>query len=121
MSIKEELENVMPAKLAVERVSKRFFTGRSGKVHALDNISLQVNVGGFVCLVGPSGCGKSTLLNIIAGLETPDSGPVLADAKPISGPGRDRMGMFQESALFPWLDVMGNVLFGLKLKPGFTA
>jgi NitT/TauT family transport system ATP-binding protein len=76
MSIREELENVVPAKLAVERVSKRFFTGRSGEVHALDNISLQVNVGG---LVGPSGCGKSTLLNIIAGLEKPDSGQVLAD------------------------------------------
>jgi NitT/TauT family transport system ATP-binding protein len=65
----------------VERVSKRFFTGRSGEVHALDDISLQVNVGGFVCLVGPSGCGKSTLLNIIAGLEKPDSGQVLADGK----------------------------------------
>jgi NitT/TauT family transport system ATP-binding protein len=121
MSIREELENVVPAKLAVERVSKRFFTGRSGEVHALDNISLQVNVGGFLCLVGPSGCGKSTLLNIIAGLEKPDSGQVLADGKPITEPGRDRMVMFQEPALFPWLDVMGNVLFGLKLKPGLNA
>jgi NitT/TauT family transport system ATP-binding protein len=121
MSIREELENVVPAKLAVERVSKRFLTGQSGEVHALDNISLQVNVGGFLCLVGPSGCGKSTLLNIIAGLEKPDSGQVLADGKPITEPGRDRMVMFQEPALFPWLDVMGNVLFGLKLKPGLNA
>src|SRR6476469_3385664 len=121
MSIREELENVVPAKLAVEQVSKRFFTGRSGEVHALDAVSLQVNVGGFLCLVGPSGCGKSTLLNIIAGLEKPDSGQVLADGKPITEPGRDRMVMFQEAALFPWLDVMGNVLFGLKLKPGLNA
>src|ERR1700724_2330197 len=121
MSIREELENVVPAKLAVERVSKRFFTGRSGEVHALDAVSLQVNVGGFLCLVGPSGCGKSTLLNIIAGLEKPDSGQMLADGKPIPEPGRDRMVMFQEPALFPWLDVMGNVLFGLKLKPGLNA
>lgn len=121
MSIREELENVVPAKLAVDRVSKRFFTGRSGEVHALDAVSLQVNVGGFLCLVGPSGCGKSTLLNIIAGLEKPDSGQVLADGKPITEPGRDRMVMFQEPALFPWLDVMGNVLFGLKLKPGLNA
>jgi sulfonate transport system ATP-binding protein len=120
MSIREELENVVPAKLAVDRVSKRFFTG-SGEVHALDTVSLQVNVGGFLCLVGPSGCGKSTLLNIIAGLEKPDSGQVLADGKPITEPGRDRMVMFQEAALFPWLDVMGNVLFGLKLKPGLNA
>jgi len=121
MSISEELENVVPAKLAVEQVSKRFPTGRGGEVHALDSVSLQVNVGGFVCLLGPSGCGKSTLLNIIAGLEKPDSGRVLADGKPITEPGRDRMMMFQESALFPWLDVMGNVLFGLKLKPGLKA
>src|SRR3981081_3755785 len=118
MSITQELENVLPAKLAVEQVSKRFSTGRGGEVHALDAVSLQFNVGGFVCLVGPSGCGKSTLLNIIAGLEKPDSGRVLADGKPITEPGRDRMVMFQESALFPWLDVTGNVLFGLKLKPG---
>jgi NitT/TauT family transport system ATP-binding protein len=60
-------------------------------------------------------------LNIIAGLEKPDSGQVLADGKPITEPGRDRMMMFQEPALFPWLDVMGNVLFGLKLKPGLNA
>src|SRR5215471_8172128 len=121
MSISEELENVVPAKLAVEQVSKRFPTGRGGEVHALDSVSLQVNVGGFVCLVGPSGCGKSTLLNIIAGLEKPDNGQVLTDGKPITEAGRDRMMMFQESALFPWLDVMGNVLFGLKLKPGLQA
>jgi sulfonate transport system ATP-binding protein len=121
MSISEELENVVPAKLAVEQVSKWFPTGRGGEVHALEAVSLQVNVGGLVCLVGPSGCGKSTLLNIIAGLEKPDSGRVLADGKPITEPGRDRMMMFQESALFPWLDVMGNVLFGLKLKPGLKA
>jgi NitT/TauT family transport system ATP-binding protein len=118
MSIEEQLQNVTPAKLAVESVSKRFRTNRGEEVHALDNISFHVNVGGFVCLVGPSGCGKSTLLNIIAGIERPDSGQVLTDGKPITEPGRDRMMMFQESALFPWLDVLGNVLFSLKLKPG---
>jgi NitT/TauT family transport system ATP-binding protein len=67
--------------------------------------------------VGPSGCGKSTLLNIIAGLEKPDEGTVYADGHPVTGPGRERMVMFQESALFPWLDALGNVMFGLKLKP----
>ena len=69
---------------------------------------------------GSSGCGKSTLLNIIAGLEMPDQGRVLADESPVNGPGSDRMVMFQESTLYPWLDVLGNVLFGLKLKPGLT-
>src|SRR5438093_6582027 len=120
MSVEEELQVTAPSKLAVEKVSKRFRTGRSGDVHALDNVSLQVGEGDFVCLVGPSGCGKSTLLSIIAGLEKPDSGQVLADGKPVSEPGRDRMVMFQESALFPWLDVIGNVMFGLKLKPNLT-
>ena len=87
-------------------------------VHALDQVSLTVREGEFVCLVGPSGCGKSTLLNIIAGLEEPDAGRVHTDGKPVTDAGRDRMMMFQESALFPWLDVLGNLMFGLKLKPG---
>jgi NitT/TauT family transport system ATP-binding protein len=107
-----------PSKIVVEQVSKWFATGRSGQVHALDAVSLQAGEGDFVCLVGPSGCGKSTLLNLIAGLEKPDRGQVLADGKPITEPRRDRMMMFQEPALFPWLDVRANVLFGLKLKPG---
>ncbi len=115
-AIREELQNVAPEKLVVEGVSKWFRTRRA-TVHALDNVSLTILEGEFVCLVGPSGCGKSTLLNIIAGLEIPDKGQVLADGKPVTGPGRERMMMFQESALFPWLDVIDNVMFGLKLKP----
>jgi NitT/TauT family transport system ATP-binding protein len=118
-SVTEELQLVPPSKLAIEDVSKIFRTA-TGEVLALDRVSLQVNEAEFVCLVGPSGCGKTTLLNIIAGLEKPDSGRVLADGKPITSPGRDRLVMFQEPALFPWLDVLGNVLFGLKLKPNLT-
>jgi NitT/TauT family transport system ATP-binding protein len=114
-SASEELEVIAPSKLAIDNVSKSFHTA-SGKVLALDRVSLNVAEGEFVCLVGASGCGKSTLLNIIAGLEKPDSGTILADGKPIAGPGRERLVMFQEPALFPWLDVFGNVLFGLKLK-----
>src|SRR5947207_3103369 len=118
-SVIEELQLVPPSKLAVEDVSKTFRTA-TGEILALDRVSLQVNEAEFVCLVGPSGCGKTTLLNIIAGLEKPDSGRVLADGKPVTSPGRDRLVMFQEPALFPWLDVLGNVLFGLKLKPNLT-
>jgi len=118
-SITEELEVIAPSKLAIDNVSKSFQSA-SGTVLALDHVSLQVDEGEFVCLVGASGCGKTTLLNIIAGLEKPDSGNVLADGKPITSPGRDRLVMFQEPALFPWLDVFGNVLFGLKLKPNLT-
>ena len=119
MRLHEELQIIHPAKLSVERVSKHFRL-RSGEVHALENVSLQIAEGDFVCLVGPSGCGKSTLLNIIAGLEKPDSGQVLTDGNPVTKPGRDRMVMFQESALFPWLDVLGNVMFGLRLKPNLN-
>ena len=118
-SITEELEVIAPSKLAINNVSKSFQSA-SGTVLALDHVSLQVGEGEFVCLVGASGCGKTTLLNIIAGLEKPDSGSVLADGKPVTRPGRDRLVMFQEPALFPWLDVFGNVLFGLKLKPNLT-
>jgi NitT/TauT family transport system ATP-binding protein len=118
--VAQELQEVRPAKLAIEGVSKWF---RDGVVetHALDNINLQIEEREFVCLVGPSGCGKSTLLNLIAGLEFPDKGTILADGKQVTEPGRERMMMFQESALFPWQNVLGNVLFGLRLKPGLRA
>lgn len=119
MSLSEELEPIAPAKLTIKNVSKSFESNR-GVVQALDNVSLKIKEEEFVCLVGPSGCGKSTLLNIIAGLDMPDEGEVLIDGTPITGPARERMMMFQESALFPWLDVLGNVMFSLKLKPGLT-
>ncbi|MDX2187719.1 MAG: ABC transporter ATP-binding protein [Opitutaceae bacterium] len=119
MTVQTELVNEAPSKLSVGAVSKSFHTPK-GSVHALDRVSLEVSEGEFVCLVGPSGCGKSTLLNIIAGLDTADEGDLFCDGKPVTGPGRDRMVMFQEHALFPWLDVLDNVLFGLNLKPGLT-
>src|SRR6266849_9192217 len=118
-SVSEELQVIAPSKLAIENVSKSFKSA-TGLVQALDRVSLQVAEGEFVCIVGASGCGKSTLLSIIAGLEKPDRGTVKADGKPVTGPGRERLVMFQEPALFPWLDVLGNVLFGLKLKRNLT-
>jgi NitT/TauT family transport system ATP-binding protein len=102
------------AKLILDGVSKWYRTPRAN-VHALDNVSLTVDDGEFICLVGPSGCGKSTLLDIVAGLTKADAGQVLADGVAVHGPGRHRLVMFQESALFPWLTVHGNVMFGLKL------
>ena len=115
----QEVQSSPPEKLVIDGVSKTFRTERSD-VTALDNVSLNIREGEFVCLVGPSGCGKSTLLNIIAGLEQPDQGQVLADGQPVNGATGGRMMMFQEPALFPWLDVLGNVMFGLKLKPKLT-
>jgi NitT/TauT family transport system ATP-binding protein len=119
MSLREELEGVQPASISIDHVSKWFRSARQN-VHALDDVSLEVDEGEFVVIVGPSGCGKSTLLDIIAGLEKPDQGRVLAGNEPVLQPGRHRLVMFQESALFPWLNVFGNVMFGLRLKPGLT-
>jgi NitT/TauT family transport system ATP-binding protein len=112
--------NLVPAsKLSIQGVSKWYKTP-TATVHALDDVSLEVADGEFVCLVGPSGCGKTTLLDIIAGLTKPDQGQVLADGQPVAGPGRQRLVMFQEAALFPWLTVFGNVMFGLKLNTDLT-
>ncbi len=101
------------AKLSICGVSKRF-QSRAGAVEALKDIDLEIADGEFVVLVGPSGCGKSTLLNIVAGLETADSGQVLENDRPIAGPGRDRGMVFQDGALFPWLTAEKNVQFGLR-------
>ncbi len=120
MSITKELANPQPAKLRVENVSK-LYRGSRQTVSALEDINLRVEEGEFVCLLGASGCGKSTLLNLIAGLEKPTEGSLHSDGQPITGPGRQRMVMFQDHALFPWLNVIDNVLFGLKLKPGLSA
>ena len=103
------------AKLVVEGITKWYRTG-AANVHALDDISLEIGNGEFVCLVGASGCGKSTLLDIMAGLTKADAGRVLADGEPVVRPGRQRLVMFQEPALFPWLTAFGNVMFGLKLR-----
>ncbi|WP_287822466.1 ABC transporter ATP-binding protein [Clostridium sp.] len=81
----------------------------------LDNINLSFKQGEFICLLGPSGCGKSTLLNIIAGLEKPTSGKILLNDKEVKEVGPDKAFMFQEAALFPWLKVIDNVEFGMKM------
>ncbi len=99
--------------LRVEEISKLFLS-RERRVEALRPVNLEVDAGEFVCFLGPSGCGKSTLLSIIAGLETPSSGKVFANGKEVQGPGTDRILLFQEAALFPWLDVQKNVEFGLQ-------
>lgn len=112
-------EQVTPAKISLRNVSKTF-RSRQGSVLAIDSISFDVREGEFLCLVGPSGCGKSTILNLIAGLDTATEGEVLMDGELITGPGRERMVMFQDSALFPWLDVLQNVMFGLRLKPNLN-
>ncbi|MBI5208177.1 MAG: ABC transporter ATP-binding protein [Candidatus Firestonebacteria bacterium] len=101
-------------KLEIKNVSKHFYS-KNGKLSAVENINLTINEGEFLSIVGPSGCGKSTLLNLIAGLETPDEGTIELDGVKITVPGPDRVVIFQEGALFPWLSVIKNVEFGLKM------
>lgn len=98
--------------LSIRNLSKSF---NGTNRETLQNISLDIEQGEFICVVGPSGCGKSTLLNLIAGLEEPTSGSIKIDGEEVKGPGADRIVMFQEAALFPWLTVMENVRFGMEL------
>lgn len=83
---------------------------------ALDNISFEIKDGEFVSFIGPSGCGKSTLLRIIAGLLKPDAGKVIVDGKKVTGPGSDRMVVFQDYVLFPWVNVWKNIAMGMEIK-----
>src|SRR5262245_27638007 len=101
--------------LALRGVSKRF-TARRREMLALDAATLEVRPREFVCIVGPSGCGKSTLLNIAAGIDADYEGEALFEVAAIRGMACERAVVFQEPALFPWLDVRGNVEFGLKLR-----
>ena len=101
-------------KLQAKNIVKHF-DHNGNSVLALDGINLNVDEGDFICIVGPSGCGKSTFLNIVAGLEKPDSGEILLNGNKITTPGPDRTMVFQEGALFPWLKVIDNVEFGLKM------
>lgn len=102
-------------KVKIDHVEK-IYDGRKGKMIALNGVDLDIMENEFICVVGPSGCGKSTLLNIIAGLLEPTSGAVYVDGKKVEGTGTERGVVFQQYALFPWLTVMKNVMFGLKLK-----
>jgi NitT/TauT family transport system ATP-binding protein len=103
-------------KVSLDGISLSYKTNDGSPLLALDNINLKVKAGEFLCIVGPSGCGKSTLLHLIAGLQPATSGKVLIDDRPIEGTGTDRILIFQELGLFPWLTVGQNVEFGMKMK-----
>lgn len=102
--------------LVLEGLCKRFDNSEKDTLHEID---LEVKTGEFVCIVGASGCGKSTLLNLVAGLEQPTQGKVLLDGEEVLKPGADRTVMFQEHGLFPWLSVLENVKFGMRMA-GFS-
>ena len=94
----------------------KYFEHDGKPLKAIGGVNLTVDDGEFVCIVGPSGCGKSTFLRILAGLEKPDDGEILLDGKKLVTTGPDRIMVFQEGALFPWLTVRDNVEYGLKIS-----
>jgi NitT/TauT family transport system ATP-binding protein len=102
-------------RLEASGISKHF-AARGQVLAALEGIDLVVPEGEFLCLIGPSGCGKTTLLYLLAGLETPSTGQIMAGGQPVRGTDSSRVLIFQDAALFPWLSVQANVEFGLRMR-----
>ena len=100
------------SKLSMNRVSMEF-RGDGKAIPVLEDISLEIADGEFVCLVGPSGAGKSTMLNVMAGFLAPTSGTITINGEAVRGPDPRRILVFQEHGVFPWLTVEGNIAFGL--------
>lgn len=100
--------------LSLKNINRQY-TADKKSFFALQDITIDIPQGQFVCFLGPSGCGKSTLIHLIAGLDAPTEGELFFEGNLITGPSCERTVMFQESALFPWLSVIENVEFGLKI------
>src|SRR6266849_11208726 len=112
-------------KVSLHNVSRSFVSPVGERIQAIHDINFEVedayssdgrDIGEFRVLLGPSGCGKSTILRLIAGLDRPDTGEVLVNGKPVTGPGRDRGMVFQKYPSFPWLTVAGNIEYGMKIN-----
>lgn len=103
-------------KVDLKNVNKSFTKGKNETLPVLQDIDFSIEAGEFVSLLGPSGCGKSTILKLIAGLSHPSSGELKVNDTSITGPGTDRVVVFQEGGLFPWMTVLENVTYGLKIK-----
>ncbi|AMD17691.1 nitrate ABC transporter ATP-binding protein [Methanobrevibacter sp. YE315] len=101
--------------IEVKNIYKTFKSKKTNQLSVLENINLTINDGELICLLGPSGCGKTTLLRLIAGLEQPTSGEIVANGEVVKKPSGDRAVIFQQYSLFPWLTVLQNVTFGLEM------
>ncbi len=112
----EKVIKLLERKLTGWQEKREIYNSRNGEMVALNGVNLDIAENEFICVVGPSGCGKSTLLNIIAGLLEPSSGAVYCDGKKVEGTGTERGVVFQQYALFPWMTVKKNVMFGLNLQ-----
>jgi NitT/TauT family transport system ATP-binding protein len=105
---KQTAARIEPGEMEMRGVYKSFGPGKE----VLENVSFTIQKGSFTCLCGPSGCGKSTIINILAGFMPPDIGECLIDGQPVTGPGSDRLVVFQETALLPWKTLWENTIYG---------
>ena len=100
--------------IEIKNINKSFKTRGNSLLPVLEDINLTIDDGELVCLLGPSGCGKTTLLRLIAGLDKPTSGEIVANGEVVKKPSGDRAVIFQQYSLFPWLNVLQNVMYGLE-------
>ncbi len=103
------------SEISVRNVSKSYGTEHFGK-QVIHNCSFTLERGKLTVMIGPSGCGKSTLIRLLAGFERPSSGTITVDGKPMTGPGVDRLVVFQETALFPWMSTYDNIMYGPRAR-----
>ena len=102
--------------LSIENISMRFDLKNGSSVQALKDVSLEIEEGQIITVLGPSGCGKTTLLNIVAGFLAPTEGKVVLNEQVVQGPAAERGMVFQQGALFEWMNVRANVAFGPRMK-----
>ena len=107
-------QRISPIILQIKNISKEYKSSNLITQTIFDGMDLEIREGEFVTIIGKSGCGKSTLLNIVAGLDKSFSGDVIIEGKPVKSTSQDRIVIFQENALFPWLNVVQNIEFSLR-------
>jgi NitT/TauT family transport system ATP-binding protein len=111
--------SIKPGELQVSGVFKGYGDQRF-RSEVVRDCTFTIERSKLTVMIGPSGCGKSTLIRLLAGFETPDSGSITINGEPVSGPGRDRLVLFQESALFPWMNTWDNVMYGPRARGEVT-
>ena len=114
-SVQAELEKVESSEITVSQVARSYGNAEFLK-EVVKDCSFTIERSKLTVMIGPSGCGKSTLIRLLAGFERPNEGQITIDGKPVTGPGPDRLVVFQETALFPWMTTYENIMYGPKAR-----